>query len=470
MKRGLIITLIISLPIILFSQVNKKEKEFKRKHERLIKKIAQEYFKLGRFSYGKRCYAHAKRDLQKAISLNPNHSGAKRLLKTMRRGKKEKDELKEPRYTKFRIQYTERLVKLERDAAKGYDTLINWVEKNKLTHRLPDLYDKILLYDPEHEKANRYYGRKPLKEILQELSGGLKEAYVGTNVTQLKSEVERVLDLLMQKRGCKKTRFGSGGIWMESSYHKQDELKELLKIAEHTNTMFHYLLRLEDPLIRWKTSYYFFDQQKHHNLYVDKYLSSLPVSQRAIIKNHKGGCYRAISPIWAEIFKHGRKEQTIKDQVIHYTVHILIDNILGKDIPWIDEGLSFFFSMNMIGEVRTCCISPLSPPEKSKLAEWREAARRFARAGKEKEQLEQMEALFSARYRDMYLDLNIRAWSLVDYFINCHRIKFLEMLKRLKDTKPEQRLERTKEALKEVFGWPIQYMLKEWKQYIKSTY
>jgi len=449
--------------------------EYKARLAALSKSTAAKHYSVGDYLAMAQMYQWAREQYVKVIENDPDHEPARRKLGFRKNGdgnwendpssrQESGNRKKAEDADRVRKVYLDRLESAGRDLSRQWVDLALWCRKNSLDAESLEAFRKTLEYDPTNATARKELGyekdakgiwlSKAEREIRKEMKDGISKAPQGTT-SNVETAVEKALGIKNQKRE-------SGHFLMESPHLTDIQLGTVLQHAEHSYEIFHKLFGQTDLFGDQKLNYVALTDEFQHHRYVDAFFQGSP-EQKALARKSTGtGGFPQ-----AELYQGTSADVLLYDWVIHSTTETLLKFMVEGEYCWLYEGLALHFTRLMKDTASIHCVdlAGTSPKNKGKNysdpTDWPVICRVWVRENKDPDLTAVIKCTNMAELDGAEV---VKAWSIVEFLLAEHRLKFLEFLKVVKREKDDEK------ALKAVWGWSITDLDYRWKQYVRVTY
>lgn len=438
--------------------------EWAGRWDRLVKKAAEEHYKLGDYLEISKMFKWARMEYEKALALNPEHERArKKLEKIENNNRKTGDEA-----LRVEEEYLKRQEKMGKPLAKDFAELGDWAKKQGLTAEADRAYKKALEYDPDNAKARQALGHtkdkdrwiSPWEKQMQaDFKDGIAKAPQGEEVKE-STAIEQGLNQKHNKR--KSSRFLA-----ESPHLTSAQLARCVQMAEHAVAMYKKLFTMsEDPIPQEKypMNHILLKTKEQHAAYIDKF-DNRPATEKKQVKEMVGTS--DADPPMGECWQGEHPESFVHDFVVHTTVHALSMWHHRGDRPWLTEGMAYYFTRLMNNTAQVHCVRfEGTKTEGGKNfndpGNWPLIIREWMKTGKDPD----MNAVIKSALNDLTAERTVKAWSVIDFLFAEHREKFLELHKALASD-PKDKGEK---AFQQVFNWSLEELNARWKEFARRSY
>ncbi|MBI3099454.1 MAG: hypothetical protein HYY93_14685 [Planctomycetes bacterium] len=344
--------------IVLDAQESKSPAaEFTTRRETLLKKAADEHYKLGKIFFDKRMFEISHREFTRTIRLRPDHKDARIRLGYKQqtdgawaRDPKAKPEKENKPATyqleeELKLTYEGKRVEMRKKVANDWSALGGFAEKNGLAAEATAAWRFAIRYNPDHSEARKKLGYLLEREVwvtaeesaqFKQLRSDVEKAPGGDEVKE-ETEVEKTLGIKLAKRATGRFRI--------QTVDGADRGARRLKLAEVARAEFLKLLEIPDdpPLVADRLEIIQLETQKQHLEYVEK----LSPNEDKSLARQAGGDVSYQPPV-TEGFKAAGNDP--EESVIHDVIHIYLVHRggTGAVIPWLYEGMSYTFTRRIM--------------------------------------------------------------------------------------------------------------------------
>lgn len=460
------------------AQDDKSKQEYQTRLDGLQKKCARSVADVGTWVAGKKMFNLAIPCWEKAITLEPDNTAARKGLGfkkqgdawvqdpsvTVKRGK----EAPAAQQAAIEDECQKRLAKIDKTAGEDFYQLGKWAKGKKMDAEAEQGFRDAISWDGEHEAARKELGfakengvwvsadDKAQREAAKQKLAGAGEGDEWTDET----DVEKALGVKLNKR--KSARFQ---IWARFD---QKELKETMRLAETTWVEFHKLMEIPDgqdaappPL-----DLVLLDSQALHEAYVDK-LSGFSEDRK--VWGKKMGGVMSLTPPRCECQCEAGGAEYGKDFAIHATTHMLWGNYVGGEVTnryaWLYEALAYYMSAKIHNSASTECIAQGTgggpgPKSFGLPVGWKDLTKKAIKDGTDPD----IRATLNATVNTLSVARTVKAWSLLDWIFTTRKKEFFKFLSALQAGTDQEK------ALKETFGMDMGELQAEWAKWALATY
>jgi tetratricopeptide (TPR) repeat protein len=448
-----------------------KEKKFRRA-------IAAKYVELGETCEKLKFYRFAREAYNEALEYETNNRAAREALGYVRKSGKwvvspvESKKLPEENkrtegqsdrdFEKLQKEYERAKEKAGQYAAKKYAGLGRWCEKEGLTDQAKKAWQRALTLDTDNEVARKGLGYKKVNGewLTDKQIQARKEAKEG-KVVKDSSQYESQLGVRLNK--------------MESAHFRietvfaHETCGEYVKACE---TCYAYFLRdvgdsPETQVWPGRAFFLVLEYKDQWNRYVDKFVHGGPKQKeltKKCVGQHNSGNVHA-----ARYLGESDDALSAKDGLVHTTAHFLVFHHFNiQKEAWLQEGFAYYYTIKVLDSTNTHCVAlgTYHNPEGGlkdwgDSTNWRELVKNEVVSHADPD-LRSFHVKVTAelRYKE-----SVKAWSLITWLFDKHREKFLEWLELVGKEGTTQ-----DEAFQKLFGWSLEEVDREWRDYVRENY
>jgi hypothetical protein len=322
-------------------------------------------------------------------------------------------------------------------------------------------WEKAVIKDPENAEARQGLGYEKVdgQWLTEKQKRAREEAKEGKLVNESPSRFESGLGLQLNK--------------MESAHFRIETvypvavLKDFVKNCE---TTYAYFLRdVGEPEIKdvWSQRAFFLvlDGAEQWHRYVDTFMAGSEREKEFTKQCHGSNSDASITG--AKYGDEGNMATTI-DGLVHSTTHFLVHHYWNIDLAWLKEGFAYYYTVKVLESTRYHCIalgdynSPSGGMKDWGQSEnWKDLVKKEVLEAADPD----LRMMYKVQTKDLQYNQSVKAWSMISWLFDKHRETFLVWLQAVGNGGKDQEA-----SFKEVFGWSLEEVDNEWREYVRENY
>ncbi len=477
MRRYIVVVLLLAAGAAGAREEKRPWERYAQKEAEFLRAIAAKYVELGDEARKAKLYQFAREAYEEALKYQEHNRTARKLLGYVRRGRKwvldpvESRKLPEKNTRPQNVsedEFRRTVVKdfLEKKRKVGvyvgrkYAGLGRWCQKEGYPDQAKKAWEKALHFDPDNEIARKGLGYRKVdgKWLTEKQIRARKEAKEGKLVDDSPSRFEGPL-------GVKLTKMESAHFRVETVYGPK-AAKNYIKNLE---TTYAYFLRdVGQPEDRdvfggRKAFFLVLGSKEQWVRYVDLFHGGSK-RQKEFTKKLRGSLS---SPGLFGAQYEGEKgnESTTIDGLVHKAAHFLVYHYWNLRPAWLSEGFAYYYTVKVLNSTRTHCVAlGTYEHQGGGMKKWGDSEnwKELVKGEVLKNADPDLRMFFRVPISELQFQASVKAWSLITWLFDKHREKFLKWLEAVGHRGAKQ-----EDAFREIFGWPLEQVDKEWREYVK---